>query len=141
MGCILKSLPLIFIFTIEFILLMKTSLLRDKAFAFAVKIVLLAQRLQSEKKEFVLSTQILKSGTSPGANQREAEFAQSKKDFISKMSIALKEANETEYFLELLYATNYIEKAEFDSLFLDVGEIKAILIVSIRTARNNASRK
>ena len=90
---------------------MKNSILREKCFAFAVKIVRLVQRLQSEKKEFVLSKQILKCGTSPGANDREAEFAQSKNDFISKMSIGLKEANETDFFLELLFATDYIDKA------------------------------
>jgi len=120
---------------------MKNSILRQKAFAFAVKIVRLVQRLQSERKEFVLSTQILKSGTSPGANDREAEFAQSKKDFVSKMSIGLKEANETEFFLELLFATDYIEKAEFESLYKDCGEIKAILISSVRTAKANDRKK
>ncbi len=120
---------------------MKNSILRKKAFAFAVKIVRLVQRLQSERKEFVLSRQILKSGTSPGANEREAEFAQSKKDFISKISIGLKEANETEFFLELLYATDYIDKVEFESLYRDCGEIKGILIASVQTAKANEQRK
>lgn len=120
---------------------MKNSILKEKTFAFAVKIVLLVQRLQSEKKEYVLSRQILKSGTSPGANEREAEFAQSKKDFISKSSIGLKEANETLYFLELLVATDYINKDEFDSLHKECGEIKGILISSIRTAKTNELRK
>lgn len=120
---------------------MKNSILSEKAFAFAVKIVRLVQRLQSERKEFVLSRQILKSGTSPGANDREAEFAQSKKDFISKLSIGLKEANETLYFLELLRATDYITKDEFESLYKECGEIKGILISSIRTAKANALKK
>ena len=120
---------------------MKNSILRDKCFAFAVKIVRLVQRLQSEKKEFVLSRQILKSGTSPGANESEAEFAQSKKDFISKMSIGLKEANETLYFLKLLFATEYIDKDEFELLSSDCGEIKGILIASVRTAKINERRK
>jgi four helix bundle protein len=120
---------------------MKNSILRQKAFAFAVKIVRLVQRLQSERKEFVLSKQILKSGTSPGANDREAEFAQSKKDFVSKMSIGLKEANETGFFLELLFATDYIDKTEFESLYKDCGEIKAILISSVRTAKANDRKK
>lgn len=120
---------------------MKNSILTEKTFAFAVKIVRLVQRLQSENKEFVLSRQILKSGTSPGANDREAEFAQSKKDFISKMSIGLKEANETEYFLELLFATDYIDKVEFESLYKECGEIKGILISSIRTAKANEVRR
>ena len=120
---------------------MRNSILKEKTFAFAVKIVRLVQRLQSEKKEYVLSRQILKSGTSPGANEREAEFAQSKKDFISKLSIGLKEANETGFFLELLFATDYIDKAEFESLYKECGEIKGILISSIRTAKANEIRK
>ncbi len=120
---------------------MKNSILRDKSFAFAVKIVRLVQRLQSEKKEFVLSRQILKSGTSIGANDHEAEFAQSKDDFISKMSIALKEANETAFFLRLLHATNYINDEEFKELFNDCGEIKAMLISSIKTAKSSIRRK
>ena len=120
---------------------MKHSILREKSFAFAVKIVRLVQQLQSEEKEFVLSRQILKSGTSIGANDHEAEFAQSKDDFISKMSIALKEANETAFFLRLLYATNYIEAEEFKELFADCGEIKAMLISSIKTAKSSIKRK
>jgi four helix bundle protein len=116
---------------------MKNSILKEKTFAFAVKIVRLVQRLQSERKEFVLSVQILKIGTSPGANEREAEFAQSKKDFISKLSIGLKEANETGYFLELLFATDYIDKTEYEALYKECGEIKGILISSIRTAKAN----
>lgn len=120
---------------------MKNSILKEKTFAFAVKIVRLVQRLQSEKKEYVLSRQILKSGTSPGANEREAEFAQSKKDFISKLSIGLKEAIETGFFLELLFATNYIDKAEFESLYKECGEIKGIMISSVRTAKANELRK
>jgi len=120
---------------------MKNSILTEKSFAFSIKIIRLVQRLQSERKEFVLSTQILKSGTSPGANDREAEFAQSKKDFISKMNIGLKEANETEYWLELLFATDYISKVEFENLYRDCGEIKAILISTVRTAKANEEKK
>jgi four helix bundle protein len=119
---------------------MKNSIFRQKAFAFAVKIVLLVQRLQSEKKEFVLTPQILQSGTSPGANDREVEFAQSKKDFISKLSIGLKEANETEFWLELLFATGYIDQEEYESLYRDCGEIKGMLIYSVRTAKANEGR-
>lgn len=116
---------------------MKNSILREKSFSLAVKIVRLAQRLRTEKKEFVLSDQILDSGTSPGANIREAEFAQSKKDFISKMSIALKETNETEYFLLLLYATDQISEGELLEINGDCSEVKALLISSIRTAKAN----
>jgi len=120
---------------------MNDSILTQKTFAFAIKIVRLVQRLQSERKEFVITTQILKSGTSPGANDREAEFAQSRKDFINKMSIGLKEANETEFWLELLFATDYIDSVEFDTLFRECGEIKGILISSVRTAKANERRK
>jgi four helix bundle protein len=120
---------------------MKDSILRQKTFAFAVKIVRLVQRLQSEKKEYVLSRQILKSGTSIGANDHEAEFAQSKDDFVSKMSISLKETNETAFFLRLLHATDYIEDKEFTELFNDCGEIKAMLISSVKTAKSSIRRK
>ena len=120
---------------------MKPSILKQKTFEFAVKIVRLVQRLQAEKKEFVMSRQLLKCGTSPGANNREAEFAQSKDDFISKLSIALKEANESSFFLELLNATGYIENLEFKALEKDCGEIKAMLIASIRTTKSSINKK
>ena len=119
---------------------MNNSVLRQKIFAFAVKIVRLIQRLQQQHKEFVLSSQLLDCGTSIGAKEREAEFAQSRKDFINKMSISLKETNETQFFLELLYATDYIAKNEFESLYSESGEIKAMLIASVRTAKAGASR-
>jgi len=120
---------------------MKSSIIKEKTFAFAVKIVRLVQRLQSEKKEFVMSRQLLKCGTSIGANDREAEFAQSKVDFISKLSIALKEANETEFFLELLHTTDYIEKEVFKELYGECSEIKAMLVSSIRTAKYSLQKK
>lgn len=120
---------------------MKSSILRQKTFDFAVKIVRLVQRLQSEKREFVMSQQLLKCGTSVGANDSEAEFAQSKDDFISKLSISLKEANESKFFLELLHATDYIEKDEFRNLVSDCGEIKAMLISSLRTAKSSIKKK
>ncbi|HSF89291.1 MAG TPA: four helix bundle protein [Saprospiraceae bacterium] len=120
---------------------MKPSILRQKTFEFAVKIVRLVQRLQSEKKEFVMSHQLLKCGTSVGANDSEAEFAQSKDDFISKLSISLKEANESKFFLELLHATDYIETDEFRKLISDCGEIKAMLISSLRTVKSSSKKK
>ena len=101
---------------------MKDNLVRDKSYAFAIRIVKLYKYLCDEKKEFVLSHQILKSGTSPGANESEAEFAQSKKDFISKMSIGLKEANETLYFLKLLFACLlYTSDAADERSSVDLG--------------------
>ena len=84
---------------------LRQNVVKEKSFAFALRMVRLAKYLQDEKKEFVLSKQVLRSGTAIGALVREAEHAQSKPDFISKMSIALKEANETDYWIDLLYQT------------------------------------
>ena len=89
---------------------MGQSVLKDKSYMFAIRIVKLSQYLQNEKKEFVLSKQVLRSGTAIGALVREAEFGQSKADFVCKMSISLKEANETDYWLLLLKDTNYIDE-------------------------------
>jgi len=120
---------------------MKTSILRDKSIAFAIRIVRLSQKLQSEKKEFVLSKQILRSGTSIGANIHEAQFGQSKPDFINKLSLSVKETYETEYWLIILKETSYIEENEFQSLVTDCIELKAILIASIKTAKDSLSKK
>ena len=92
---------------------MKDGPLKDKSYQFAIRIVKLSQYLQRDKKEFVLSKQVLRSGTAVGALIREAEFGQSKADFSSKMSISLKEANETEYWLSLLNDTDFISEAQF----------------------------
>lgn len=89
---------------------MSQSILKDKSYAFAIRIVKLSQFLQVDKKEYVLSKQILRSGTAIGALIREAEFGQSKADFTSKMSISLKEANETEYWLNILKDTDYLDE-------------------------------
>jgi four helix bundle protein len=114
---------------------MRENPLKDKSFSFALKIVLLTQNLQNSKKEFVLSRQLLKSGTSIGAMIREAEFGQSKADFISKYSIALKEANETEYWLELLNAAEYIDENTFNDLKNKNSELIAMLVSSIKTSK------
>ncbi|MBK7094070.1 MAG: four helix bundle protein [Saprospiraceae bacterium] len=114
---------------------MRENPLKDKSFSFALKIVLLTQNLQNSKKEFVLSRQLLKSGTSIGAMIREAEFGQSKADFISKYSIALKEANETEYWLELLNAAEYIDESTFNDLKNKNSELIAMLVSSIKTSK------
>ena len=136
-NCSVKT--LVFRFTVENKPVMKNSILRQKAFAFAVKIVRLVQKLQQQQKEYVLSAQLLDCGTSIGANEREAEFAQSRKDFINKLSVSLKETNESQFFLELLHATDYIANNEFETLYSDSGEIKAMLIASIRTAKSRSS--
>ena len=92
---------------------MKDNVVKDKSLEFAVRIVNLYKFLVNEQKEFVMSKQILRSGTSIGANIREAEQAQSRADFINKLNIALKEANETEYWLELLIRTEYITREQY----------------------------
>ena len=116
---------------------MSKNPIKDKSFAFAIWIVDLCKYLKSEKKEYVLSNQILRSGTGIGALVREAEYAQSNADFINKMSIALKEANETEYWILLLYKTDYLEKKAFDSLSQDIKEILKLLISIINSAKKN----
>ncbi len=112
------------------------NILAGKSMAFAVSIVKLTKYLH-EKKEFLISRQIGKSGTSIGANLREAQFAHSRADFISKMQIALKEANETDYWLELLYRTDYIDQQSCEQLRADCGQIRALLISSVNTAKKN----
>ena len=114
---------------------MGKSILRDKSYDFALKIVKQYQVLVSEKKEFVLSKQLLRSGTAIGAPIREAEFAQSKADFIHKMSISLKEGNETLYWLELLKDSDLIAVVEFDTLHNSCKELVAMLVSSIKTSK------
>lgn len=114
---------------------MKENIIKNKSFEFALRIVSLSQNLVNEKKEYVLSKQILRSGTAIGALIREAEHAESKADFIHKLSIALKEANETEYWLELLYRSNYIDESSFNNLSSDLKEILRLLISIIKTSK------
>jgi len=107
---------------------MKTgNLIQTKTFAFAIRIVNTSRFLKNEKREFILSKQMLRSGTSIGANVEEGIGAQSKADFISKFSIAYKEARETSYWLRLLYATDYLSKEMSDSLINDAEEICRII--------------
>lgn len=117
----------------------ENSIAYQKAFHFAVKIVKLYKYFLTEKKEFVLSKQILKSGTSIAANIREALEGQSKKDFIAKLSIALKEAGETEYWLELFIASEILEKEEVIKLLTEVKEIIRILNSIIHTSKDGLS--
>lgn len=116
---------------------MKKNIIQEKSYAFAVRVVKLSIYLSSEKKEFVLSKQILKSGTSIGANIEEGIAGQSKKDFISKFSIALKEAKETHYWLRLLYDCEYIGIEMFNSLIEDCNEVIIILTRILQTSRKN----
>ena len=117
--------------------MIEQNVLIDKTIAFAVRIVNCYKYLQEDRKEFLMSKQILRSGTSIGANAHEAIFAQSKPDFISKLSISLKEASETSYWLTILYQTNYIDLNLYASLKKDIDEIIRILIASIKTTRKN----
>ncbi len=107
--------------------------LKDKSYQFAIRIVKLSQFLQQDKKEFILSKQVLRSGTAVGALISEAEFGQSKADFTSKMSIALKEANETKYWLSLLMDTDFINNNLFMSLQSDCKELIAMLVATVKT--------
>lgn len=113
----------------------KKNIIKEKSFAFAVDIVQLYKVL-AEKKEFVLSRQVLRSGTSIGANVRESEHAQSKADFIHKLSISLKEANETEYWLDLLYETKYLSDIEFQNIKPKIIELLRLLTSIIKTSKN-----
>nr|WP_317615875.1 four helix bundle protein [Tannerella forsythia] len=115
--------------------------MKTKSYHFAIRIVRLAQMLQSDRVEFVLSRQILRSGTSIGALVREAEFGQSKADFVHKMSIALKEANETHYWLSLIFDTGYMEESLSVSLKKDCEEIISLLVSTVKTSRKSLKEK
>lgn len=107
----------------------------EKSFQFAIRIVNLYRYLSSEKKEYVLSKQLLRSGTSIGANVAEAQEPQSQNDFIAKLYIALKEASETKYWLRLLSATNYLTEKESGSLLQDCTELEKLLTAIIKTCK------
>ena len=114
---------------------MKENILKEKSFLFAIRIINLYKFLKKEHKEFVLSQQIIKSGTSVGAIVRESEHAESLKDFVHKLSIGLKEINETEYWLDLLFATEYINEKMYDSLKSDCVELIKLLTASVKTSK------
>ena len=112
----------------------------DKSKLFAIRIIRFYSYLQKEKGEHVISKQLLRSGTSIGANARESNNAQSSADFINKLSIALKEADETAYWLELLYESGIIGQDHFDSLYNDLKEVIALLTASIKTSKQNQKK-
>ncbi|MDL2262486.1 four helix bundle protein [Bacteroidales bacterium OttesenSCG-928-I21] len=116
------------------------SVLRDKSFDFAVMVVKLVRKLQNEEKEFVLSKQLMRSGTAIGALISEAQFGQSNADFVHKMNIALKEANETKYWLELLFATDYITNQEYDESCNLCKELIAMLVSTLKTIREKLNK-
>jgi len=121
--------------------LKKYNLIVDKSKAFAIRIVKLYKHLCDTKHEYILSKQILRSGTSIGANVKEAIRGFSTPDFAYKMSIALKEASETEYWLELLHETGYISDIEFNSIYPDCNEVISILTSIVKSATNNSTTK
>jgi len=110
--------------------------IQEKSFRFAVRIVKLCRYLQTEKKEYILTKQLLRSGTSIGANVSESQQAQSRPDFVNKLNIALKEASETEYWLRLLYETDYLNDKYFTSIMADCDEVKSLLVAIVKSAKN-----
>lgn len=115
---------------------MKSSALQNKSYAFAIRVVKMFQFLSADKREFVLSKQALRSGTSVGANIAEAGYAQSKADFIAKLSVAAKEAHETQFWLRLLHDTSYLDTRMYDSLQKDLSEVLRLLTASLKTAKS-----
>ena len=116
------------------------NVIATKSYAFAIRVVKLYKLLSQDKKEFILSKQLLRSGTAIGALVREAEHGQSKADFLSKMNIALKEANETEYWLLLLKDTDYLLENEFQSIQKDCLEILRLLISIVKSTKNSLKK-
>ncbi|MES3017396.1 MAG: four helix bundle protein [Bacteroidota bacterium] len=119
---------------------MRESLIQIKTYAFALRIVKLYKFLCESRKEFVISKQLLKSGTAPGALSYEAEHAQSKADFLNKMNIALKEANETKYWLFLLKDSQYLTTDEFLAIIPDCKEIIRMLVSTVKTTKSSMNR-
>ena len=118
---------------------MGENIVKNKSFSFALRIVRVVQFLKAEKREFILYKQLLRSGTSVGAMIREAEFAETKKDFIHKMSIVQKEINETIYWLELLHETDFLPTDQYNSINLDAIEIIKLVTAIIKSAKNRQS--
>lgn len=118
---------------------MKENLLKIKSFAFSLRIVKCYAYLKDSKHEYILSKQMVRSGTSIGANIRESEHAESKQDFIHKLSISLKEANETAYWLELLKESGYLEEEHFNSIYFDCEELLKLLTSIIKKIKLNIS--
>lgn len=119
---------------------MAENIIKTKSFSFALRIVKLYQFLSLEKKEFVLSKQLLRSGTAIGALVRESEHAESKPDFIHKLAIAQKEANESDYWIELLFQSDYLNISQFQSLNSDIIEINKILASIIISTKQNLKK-
>jgi four helix bundle protein len=120
---------------------MKENVVKDKSYKFALRIVKAYKFITQEQKEFVLSKQVLRCGTSIGALVSEAEHAQSPADFINKMYIALKEANETEYWLRILKDCDYIDKKSYESIYTDCDELIRLLVSIVKTKKESEKNK
>ena len=120
---------------------MTKSILKEKSFKFAARAVKFYKYMREKKKEYILSKQVLRSGTSIGAMIREAEYSESKIDFVHKLAVAQKETNETMYWLELLEATDYISKKDFENIYADATEILKIITSSINTVKSKLPKK
>ena len=116
---------------------MKNNIIKEKSFNFALRSIKLYKYLVEEKKEYILSKQLLRSGTSVGALIRESEQAESKADFIHKLAISLKEANESEYWIELLFHSEFIDEKSYNSILSDLKELLKLLTSIIKTTKNN----
>lgn len=116
----------------------KNDPLSDKSFSFALRVIKLSQYMQTEHKEYVLSKQVLRSGTAIGALIREAKYAQSKADFLNKLMIALKETNETKYWLELLYHSGYLNEKMYQSIEPEISALLKLLISSTKTVKEGS---
>ena len=118
-----------------------SNITQEKSFDFAVRVVKLYRYLCEEKKEYVLSKQLLRSGTSIGANVEEALQAQSKRDFLNKTNIALKEANESLYWIRLLFVTEYLDEKQAESITADCRELIALLVSTVKTTKSNLEKE
>ena len=115
----------------------KKDILKEKSFAFSLRIVRLYRYLVEEHREYILSKQLLRSGTSIGALIREAKFAHSKADFLNKLTVALKEANETDYWLDLLYQSDYLNEKMYRSIQPDIDTLLKLLVASTKTIKKD----
>ena len=118
-----------------------SSSIQEKSRDYAIRIINCYKFLTEEKKEFVMSKQLLRAGTSIGANTRESKNAQSKPDFLSKLNVALKEADETEYWLDLLHATNYLDDTQYESVNSDCAELIKLLTSIIKKLKETGDNK
>lgn len=119
----------------------KSDPLREKSFQLALRIIKLCKYLREVKKEYILSKQLLRAGTNPGAMIREAANAESGADFIHKLAVGQKETSETQYWLELLYQSDYLSETEFTSIYKNTSEVMALLKSSIKTKKKNLALK